>query len=54
MFSKKYYLCLINSEHSILIKSLIHMKNKLIQQNRPTDYIDDLLLKVIAAPMKRI
>lgn len=30
MFSKKHYLCLINTEHSILIKSLVHMKNKLI------------------------
>ena len=38
---------------SIIIKSLVQMKNKLTQQGRFTDCLDDLLMKVIAAPMKR-
>lgn len=54
MLKKKHYLYLNESEHSILIKSLVEMKNKLTRQGRFTDCVDDLLMKVIAAPMKRI
>jgi len=53
ILSKKHYLYLNKSEHYILIQSLIKMKNKLTQQGRFTDCVDDLLMKVIAAPMKR-
>ena len=53
MLKKKHYLYLNVSEHSISIKSLVQMKNKLTQQGRFTDCVDDLLMKVIAAPMKR-
>ena len=52
--SKKHYLYLNESEHSIIIKSLVQMKNKLTQLGRFTDCVDDLLMKVIAAPVKRI
>lgn len=54
MLNKKHYLYLNASEHSILIKSLVQMKNRLTQQGRYTDCVDDLLVKVIAAPVKRI
>ena len=54
MMKKKYYLFLSEAEHSVLLNSLIEMKNKLIQQNRFTDCVDDLLMKVITAPTKRI
>ena len=54
MLKKKHYLHLNESEYSILIKSLVQMKNKLTQQGRFTDCVDDLLMKVIAAPTKRI
>ena len=54
MFEKKHYLYLNESEHIILIKSLVQMKNKLTQQGRFTDCVDDLIMKVIAAPAKRI
>ena len=54
MLKKKHYLYLNESEHSLLVKSLVQMKNKLIQQGRYTDCVDDLILKVIAAPVKRI
>lgn len=52
MLRRKHYLYLNKSEHSILIKSLVQMKNKLIQQGRITDCVDDLIMKVIAAPIK--
>lgn len=54
MLKKKHYLYLNESEHSILVKSLVELKNKLTQQGRFSDCVDQLLLKVIAAPMKRI
>lgn len=54
MLKKKYNLYLNKSEHSIIIKSLVQMKNKLSKQGRFTDCVDDLLMKVIAAPVKRI
>lgn len=54
MLRKKHYLYLDDSEHSILIKSLVQMKNKLIEQGRFTDCVDDLIIKVIAAPLRKI
>ncbi len=53
MRKPKYYLYLNKSETAVLLHSLIQMKNKLTQQGRFTDCVDDLLMKVIAAPMKR-
>ena len=50
MFQKKRYLYLSEAEYSIVVKSLVQLKNKLIQQNRFTDCIDELLLKIISAP----
>ncbi len=54
MFQKKRYLYLDETEYSILVKSLVQLKNKLIQQDRFTDCVDDLILKVTSAPVKRI
>ncbi len=54
MLKRKHYLYLNESEHSILIKSLVQMKNRLIKEGRFTDCVDDLIMKVIAAPVKRI
>ena len=54
MFQKKRYLYLSEAEYSILVKSLVLLKNKLIQQNRFTDCLNELLLKVISAPFTRI
>ena len=49
MFQKKRYLYLSEAEYSILVKSLIQLKNKLIQQNRFTDCVDELLFKIVSA-----
>ena len=54
MFKKKHYLYLDKSEHNLLVKSLVQMKNRLIKEGRFTDCVDDLLMKVIAAPVKRV
>ena len=53
MFQKKRYLYLTEAEYSILIKSLVQLKNKLIHENRFTNCVDELLLKVVTAPITR-
>ena len=52
MLRKKRYLYLRKEEVSILLNSLIQLKNSLIQQGRYTDYIDELILKVMQSPMR--
>lgn len=54
MLKKKHYLYLDESEHIILIKSIIQLKNRLIREGRCTDCVDDLILKVLTAPVRRI
>ena len=54
MFSKKRYLYLSNEELSILLRSLIRLKNSLIQQGRYTDCVDELILKVTDYPIAPI
>ena len=53
MLKKKHYLYLNESEHSILIKSLVQLKKRLIREGRFTDCVDDLILKVLSAPVRR-
>jgi len=54
MFKKRYYIYLDAVEQRILLKSLIQMKNKLIQHGQFSDCVDDLIMKVCVAPVKRI
>ncbi len=54
MLKKRHYLYLDEIEYRVLIRSLVQMKNKLIQQGRFTDCVDDLILKTLSAPVKRI
>ena len=54
MPEKKHYLYLDEKEHSILIISLVQMKNRLIYEGRFTDGVDELIMKVHSAPAKRI
>ena len=54
MLKKRHYLYLDEIEYRVLIRSLVQMKNKLIQQGRFTDCVDDLILKTLSSPVKRI
>ena len=54
MLKKRHYLYLDEIEYRVLIRSLVQMRNKLIQQGRFTDCVDDLILKTLSAPVKRI
>ena len=42
-----------NYEHGVVINALNELRNGLIQEERPTDVVDELLLKTIDAPTRR-
>ena len=44
----------LNKQETRVLKSLTIFKNMLTQQDRYTDVIDDLIMKVLSAPVKRI
>lgn len=46
MRETKYWVVLSASETRLLINSLIRMKNKLIQKDRYTDCVDELIAKI--------
>lgn len=51
---KKRYLYMSNGEHRIVVQSLVKLKNTLIQQGRSTDCVDELIVKFLEAPVRRI
>ncbi len=40
-------------EHGVVINALNEMRNDLLEEERPTDILDEVLLKVIDAPTKK-
>lgn len=54
MKKEKRYLYLDNEEASVVLHSLVNLKNKLIQQGRYTDCVDEVIIKAINAPTKKI
>ena len=40
-------------EHGVVIHALNDFRNDLIEQDRPTDIVDEVLLKTIDAPVKK-
>ena len=54
MREKKYHIYLTAEEQSRVIQSLIRLKNELLEQDRYTDAVDDVLCKVVSAKKKRI
>ena len=51
---KKRYLYLSNEEHRIVVQALVKLKNPHIQQGRSTDCVDELIVKFLEAPIRRI
>ena len=50
---KKYYIVFDEHERGIIINSLNDKRNALIREERYTDAVDEVLLKVINAKQKR-
>ena len=54
MRKKKYYLCFDSLERGTMINCLNEMRTKLISKGDYTDAVDELLLRLIDAPTKKI
>ena len=53
MRNQKYYISIDEYERRIIISRLNNLRNKLIADGRYTDAVDDILVKVINAPIKK-
>ena len=51
---KENHLYVDNQERSSLLHSLVELKNQFIQQGRYTDCVDELIFKVVNAPINRM
>ncbi len=51
---KKARLYLTAEEYRIVLQSLVNLKNELIRQGRYTDCVDDLILKLMDAPSRKV
>ena len=51
---EKRILALDPYEHGVVINALNDMRNDLIGEDRPTDIVDEILLKTIDAPTKKV
>ena len=54
MRKPKYHLYLTHNERRTVINSLICLKNDLISQGKYTDAVDELIVKLTKAKVKRI
>ena len=54
MKAKKHHIYLSTKERNEIVVSLINLKNKLIEQGRYTDAVDDVLFKVLKTKRKKI
>lgn len=54
MKGEKYHIYLSAKERNEIVASLINLKNKLIEQGRYTDAVDDVLFKVLKTKRKKI
>ena len=43
-----------SEERKLLLHSLVGLKNQLIQQGRYTDCVDELIIKIIHAPVRKL
>lgn len=54
MKEKKRILQIDRYEQGFIVETLNEKRTELIRQNRPTDFVDEILLKTIKAPEKSI
>lgn len=51
---EKRVLTLDKYEHGIVVNALNEMRNDLLEEQRSTDIVDEVLLKAIDAPTKKV
>ena len=54
MKKRKLKIYLTPTENRIVIQSLNHLRHAMLKENRDTGCIDELLLKVMCAPVKKV
>ncbi|MBQ8796268.1 MAG: hypothetical protein IJZ54_07580 [Clostridia bacterium] len=54
MREKKYYIVLDNFERRMLLNNLNDFRNKLIAEGKYTDLLDEVIIKVTNAKLKRV
>ena len=54
MRTTNYHLYLTPKEQSEVLKALVDLKNRLISENRYTDAVDDVIIKISKAKKKRL
>ena len=54
MDCQDYHIYLDSHEKTTLLHSLVELKNRLIQEGRYTDCVDELIFKVVNAPVKKM
>lgn len=52
--TEKRVLTLDQYQHGVVINALNDMRNDLIEEKRPTDIVDEVLIKAIDAPSKKV
>ena len=51
---EKIVLTLDQYQHGVVVNALNDKRNDLIKDNRPTDIVDEVLLKALDAPAKKV
>ena len=54
MREKKNHLYVDSQERTLLLHSLVELKNQLIRQDKYGDCVDELIFKVANAPIKKV
>ena len=54
MREQTYHIYLDSRQRTTLLHSLVELKNRLIQEGRYTDCVDELIFKVVNAPVKKM
>lgn len=52
MKEEKYHLALDKYEHGVVIKSLNALRNDLMEEEKSTEFVDELIIKTADAPKK--
>lgn len=53
MRNQKHYIAIDESERRIILNALNALRNNLLAEGRYTDAVDEVLIKVVNAPVKK-
>ena len=54
MKTKRKFFYLDDFEHRLLVGCLVTARNKYLREDKPTEDVNDLILKIIDAPSKKL